>query len=155
MSTFVYRLVSTKKAANSNGNPKVQMTDKATTPTLNLFETLSTLVDGEEGWGNQTPSNNATLVVARINGLERQMVDGKLVLVDEHGKPLEMKSDEDEVEMPDDETSRYIASTSRGGFLKDDLDWFDGYKAQIYDLHEQILAFCNQFDIRLNSHVRK
>ncbi|GKE17667.1 hypothetical protein Tco_1425244 [Tanacetum coccineum] len=124
-STFVYHLVSTKKAAKANGNLKVQMTDKATTPTLNLFETLSTLVDEEEGWGNQTPSNNATLVVARINDLKRQMVDGKLVLMDEHRKLPEMKSDEDEVEMPDDEMSRYIASTSRRRFLKDDLDLFD------------------------------
>nr|GEY07356.1 protein kinase, ATP binding site-containing protein [Tanacetum cinerariifolium] len=43
------------------------------------------------GRGNQIPSTNATPVVARINDLERQMVDGKLVLVDKHEKPLEME----------------------------------------------------------------
>nr|GEX78587.1 hypothetical protein [Tanacetum cinerariifolium] len=68
---------------------------------------------------------NATHVVAKINELEIKMLDGKLVLVDEHGKQLEMKvtneasaskpntfmgdqlveSDEDEAELPDDETS--------------------------------------------------
>ena len=47
-------------------------------------------MDEEDGGGNQTPSINATPVVARINDLERQMLDGKLVLVDDHGKPLEM-----------------------------------------------------------------
>ncbi|GKB74033.1 hypothetical protein Tco_0935445, partial [Tanacetum coccineum] len=63
----------------------------------------------------------------KINEFETQMLDGKLMLVDEHGKPLEMKvmnealssksstsmedqlveSDMDEVDLPDDETSRY------------------------------------------------
>ncbi|GKD18767.1 RNA-directed DNA polymerase, eukaryota [Tanacetum coccineum] len=41
--------------------------------------------------GNQTPSTNATPVVAKINELERQMLNEKLMLVDEHGKSLEMK----------------------------------------------------------------
>ncbi|GJS50574.1 hypothetical protein Tco_0623936 [Tanacetum coccineum] len=74
----------------------------------------------EEGWGNKNPSTNPTYVVAKINELERQMPDGKLVFVDEHGKSLEMKvtneasasktstsirdqlveSDEDKVELP-------------------------------------------------------
>ncbi|GJR14021.1 hypothetical protein Tco_0796673 [Tanacetum coccineum] len=77
-STFVYRPVSTKKAAKANRNPKVQTTSKATTPTLNSFEALSTLVDEEEGW------------VEGDQGVE---------------------FDKDEVEMPDDEMSRNIAST--------------------------------------------
>ncbi|GJX21912.1 RNA-directed DNA polymerase, eukaryota [Tanacetum coccineum] len=90
------------------------------------------------GRGNQAPSTNDTPVVARINDLERQMLDEKLVFVDEHGKPLEMESksdvegdqgvesDEDKVEMPDDEMSRYIALNGRGGLLKDDLDCYNG-----------------------------
>ncbi|GJY10050.1 ribonuclease H-like domain-containing protein [Tanacetum coccineum] len=121
-STFVYRPVSTKKAAKANRNPKAY----------------------------QTPSTNDTPVVANINELERQLLDGKLVLVDEHGKPLEMnvtnvasaskpstsmgdrlvESDKDEVEFPDDETSRYMSSTGGGGFCKDDIDFFDIYEAQ-------------------------
>ncbi|GKE19225.1 RNA-directed DNA polymerase, eukaryota, partial [Tanacetum coccineum] len=87
------------------------------------------LVDEEEEGGNQTPSTNATPVAAKINELERQMLNGKLVLVDEHEKPLEMKLtneasaskpstsmgdqlvefDEDEVELHNDETSRYMS----------------------------------------------
>ncbi|GJY90840.1 RNA-directed DNA polymerase, eukaryota [Tanacetum coccineum] len=114
----------------ARGHP-VQTANKATTPILNSFDALSTLVDEEEEGGNQNPSTNATLVVAKINELERQMLDRKLVLVDEHGKPLERKvtnkasdskpststgdqleeSDKDEVELPNDETSRYMSST--------------------------------------------
>ncbi|GJX72159.1 hypothetical protein Tco_0309330 [Tanacetum coccineum] len=61
---------------------KVPTANKATTSTLNSFEALSTLLDEKEGSGNQPPSTNATPIVARINELERQMLDGKLVLVD-------------------------------------------------------------------------
>ncbi|GJU66522.1 zinc knuckle CX2CX4HX4C containing protein [Tanacetum coccineum] len=47
---------------------------------------------------------------------------------------------------------------SGGGFLdvlEDDLDCFDGYGAQVYDLTEQEQAFCDRYDIRLNSRCRK
>ncbi|GJU63828.1 hypothetical protein Tco_1245663 [Tanacetum coccineum] len=80
-STFVYYSVSTKKRQR---------------------------LMGIQRGGNKTPSTNATHVVAKINEPERQMLNGKLVLVNEHGKPLEMK---DEVELSDDETSRYMSST--------------------------------------------
>ncbi|GKF58040.1 hypothetical protein Tco_0171577, partial [Tanacetum coccineum] len=58
--------------------------------------------------------------------------------------------DEDEVCMPDVMPS--------GGFLDgldDYLDCYDGYEAQVYDLPEQVQAFCDQYDIRLNSRGRK
>nr|GEZ98205.1 hypothetical protein [Tanacetum cinerariifolium] len=44
-----------------------------------------------------------------------------------------------------------------GGFTieEDNLDCYDGYEAQIYDLPEQMHASCDHFDIRLNSRVRK
>ncbi|GKC06355.1 hypothetical protein Tco_0997965 [Tanacetum coccineum] len=38
-----------KKAVKPNGNPKVQTANKATTPNLNSFDALSTLVNDEEG----------------------------------------------------------------------------------------------------------
>nr|GEV53764.1 hypothetical protein [Tanacetum cinerariifolium]GEY72334.1 hypothetical protein [Tanacetum cinerariifolium] len=83
--------------------------------------------------------------VATANGNLKTNADGKLMLVDEHEKPLEMKVmneasarkpntsigdqlvefDEDEVEFPDDETSRYMSLTGGGGFCEDDLDFYD------------------------------
>nr|GEW31750.1 hypothetical protein [Tanacetum cinerariifolium] len=56
------------------------------------------------------------------------------------------KSDEDEVCMPD--------VMPGGGFLdglKDDLDCYDAYEAQVYDLPKQVQAFCDQYYICLNS----
>ncbi|GKC26646.1 zinc knuckle CX2CX4HX4C containing protein [Tanacetum coccineum] len=66
------------------------------------------------------------------------------------------ESDEDEVYMSDDDMSKYISLTG-GGFTMedDDLDCYDGYEAQIYDLPEQMQAFRDHYDIRLNSHVKK
>ncbi|GKB69137.1 hypothetical protein Tco_0983211, partial [Tanacetum coccineum] len=108
----------------ANGNLKVQMANKATTPILNSFDALSTLVDEENGGGNQTPSTNATPLVAKINELERRILDEKLVLVNKAWETARNEeSYEDEVELPDDETSRYMSSTSGGGFREDDLDF--------------------------------
>ncbi|GJY02968.1 hypothetical protein Tco_0361120 [Tanacetum coccineum] len=39
--------------------------------------------------------------------------------------------------------------------LEDDLDRYDGYEAQVYDLTEQEQEFCDQYDICLNSRCRK
>ncbi|GKB21904.1 hypothetical protein Tco_0855827, partial [Tanacetum coccineum] len=146
-------LKNSKMPRQPASGPPVQTANKATTPILNSFDALSTLVDEEEGGGNQTLSTNSTPVVAKINELKRQMLNEKLVLVDEHGKSLEIK--EDEVELPDDETSRYMSSTGGGGFSDDDLDFYDGYEVHVYDLPKQMQSFCDQFDIRLYSRVRK
>ncbi|GKA95551.1 reverse transcriptase domain-containing protein [Tanacetum coccineum] len=56
---------------------------------------------------------------------------------------LEDDSDEDEVYMPH----------GGGGMdgLEDDLDCYDDYGTQMYDISPQEQAFCDQFDIRLNS----
>ncbi|GKF04435.1 hypothetical protein Tco_0035103, partial [Tanacetum coccineum] len=58
--------------------------------------------------------------------------------------------DDEEVYMPD--------GIYGGGFmdgLEDYLDCYDGYGTQVYDLTPQEQAFCDQYDIRLNSHGRK
>ncbi|GKC42801.1 hypothetical protein Tco_1060523 [Tanacetum coccineum] len=60
---------------------------------------------------------------------------------------LEEESDEDEVYMP------YGGGGMDG--LEDDLDCYDGYKTQVYDLMPQEQAFWYQYDIRLNSRGRK
>ncbi|GJW44848.1 zinc knuckle CX2CX4HX4C containing protein [Tanacetum coccineum] len=69
---------------------------------------------------------------------------------------IEDDSDEDEVYMPDEFTLKFISST--GGELTmedDDLDCYDGYEAQIYDVPWNLQKFCDQYDVLLNSRVRK
>ena len=188
--SFYRPVQSTKKKDKAPSQPKVSKV--TTTNPFDVLDTLVdegeseasnpkstnetiTLVDAEEEAGKQTPSTNVFPVVDRINDLERQILEGKLVLTDEHGRPLEKKvmndasaskpntsvgdqfeeSDDDEVELPDDETSRYMSSTGGGGFLEDDIDCFDGYEDQVFDLPKQMQDFCDQFDINLRGCARK
>ncbi|GKE03919.1 ATPase, F1/V1/A1 complex, alpha/beta subunit [Tanacetum coccineum] len=61
-------------------------------------------------------------------------------------------SDSDESEVEE------VCMPAGGGLLddlEDELDCFDGYEAQIYDLTEQEQAICDRFDIRLHSRHRK
>nr|GEU50595.1 zinc knuckle CX2CX4HX4C [Tanacetum cinerariifolium] len=71
-----------------------------------------------------------------------------------HGKPLEMKvtnkastskpnnstgdqlveSNKDEVELPDDEASKYMSLSGGYGLYEDDLDFYDGYETKVNDL---------------------
>ncbi|GJX22917.1 hypothetical protein Tco_0227362 [Tanacetum coccineum] len=60
---------------------------------------------------------------------------------------IEDESDDDEVYMP-----------HGGGFIdgmEDDLECYDGYRTHVYDLTPPEQAFCDQYDIRLNSRGRK
>ncbi|GKF55795.1 hypothetical protein Tco_0166135, partial [Tanacetum coccineum] len=66
------------------------------------------------------------------------------------------ESDEDEVYLLDNDMSSFISSIGEGfNMEEDDLDCYDGYEAQIYNLPDQIQVFCDQYDIHLKSRVRK
>ncbi|GJW52913.1 zinc knuckle CX2CX4HX4C containing protein [Tanacetum coccineum] len=69
---------------------------------------------------------------------------------------LKDESDKDEVFLPDDDMSKYV-STNGGWFTldEDDLDCYDGYEAQVYDLPEQMQAFFDHYDIHVNSQIKK
>nr|GEU75802.1 hypothetical protein [Tanacetum cinerariifolium] len=89
-------------------------------------------------------------------------------------KALDVNTNNDMVHSHDASTSKLDSSMSdsdeseakevcmlgvipSGGFLddlKDDLDCYNGYEAQLYDLTEQEQAFFDQYDIRLNSRHR-
>ncbi|GJR74486.1 ribonuclease H-like domain-containing protein [Tanacetum coccineum] len=62
------------------------------------------------------------------------------------------ESGEDEVYQPNDNMANCMSYLG-GGFHLEDDNFFDGYEAQVYDLHGQLDAFCDQFDIRLKSRV--
>ncbi|GJW13154.1 hypothetical protein Tco_0017287 [Tanacetum coccineum] len=91
----------------------------------------------------------------RINNLERQMLNGKLILVDDDGKPLNkvdyalVNSDsESDVEVAYDETTQFMAS---GGanvanlYEDEDYDIYNTY--DIEGLSKKDLVFCDMMDI--------
>ncbi|GJR45607.1 hypothetical protein Tco_1313710 [Tanacetum coccineum] len=68
---------------------------------------------------------------------------------------IDSESNEDEVYSPDYHKSNYVASASGEFTLEDDdLDCYDGYEAQLYDIPDEMQNFCDNFDIRLKSRVR-
>ncbi|GJW08389.1 zinc knuckle CX2CX4HX4C containing protein [Tanacetum coccineum] len=69
---------------------------------------------------------------------------------------IDSEFDEDEVYSPDYHKSNYVASASGEFTLEDDdLDCYDGYEAQLYDIPDEMKNFCDNYDIRLKSRVRK
>ncbi|GKC79019.1 zinc knuckle CX2CX4HX4C containing protein, partial [Tanacetum coccineum] len=67
---------------------------------------------------------------------------------------IDSESDKDEVYSPDYHKSKYVASTSGEFTLEDDdLDCYDGYEAQLYDIPDEMQKFCDNYDIRLKSRV--
>nr|GEY48911.1 hypothetical protein [Tanacetum cinerariifolium] len=97
-------------------------------------------------------SLNTTPLTQKINKLEKPMLDGKLILVDDDGKPLN-KADSDpvnsdskcKVEVAYDETAQFVAI--------EDYDIYDTF--DIGGLTKQELSFCDMMDINLRGHSRR
>ncbi|GJT98622.1 reverse transcriptase domain-containing protein [Tanacetum coccineum] len=108
-------------------------------------------------------SSNTTLSAEIINNLERQMLDRKLMLVDDDGKPLNkveyasVNSDSDsDVEVAYDETAQFMASRGVNDAslnVDEDYDIHDTY--DIEGLMKQDLAFCDMMDINLRGRDRR
>ncbi|GKA86243.1 hypothetical protein Tco_0807954 [Tanacetum coccineum] len=119
----VYRLVSQKNSASTSGkNSKLDRLDK------------SVIISAHGSSPVATGSPNTT-ILERINNLERKMLDGKLMLVDDDGKPLNkvdytlVNSDSDsDVEVTYDETTQFMASEGAN-----DASLYDGEDYDIYD----------------------
>ncbi|GJU79345.1 reverse transcriptase domain-containing protein [Tanacetum coccineum] len=107
-----YRPVSKKPTANSSGNKK-----KVVEPTKENVETSST---------------STTRIVEKIGKIEKLIIDGKITLVDDDGKPLKKvdhlddHDSEDEVESVDNDMA-YSMASERVGFRTQTLleQWKD------------------------------
>nr|GEV63980.1 hypothetical protein [Tanacetum cinerariifolium] len=111
---------------------------------------------------HETPSEvvgslNTTLLPKKINNLERQMLDGKLLLVDD-GKPINKvdslvnAGSDGEVDEVFNETSSFMASTSlesSGVQIVDDD--YDPYNDDVYShyISEDLHAICHDWDIKV------
>ncbi|GJS25734.1 hypothetical protein Tco_0486354 [Tanacetum coccineum] len=118
---------------------------------------------------------SSTLIVERINVLEKYILECKLVHVDDDGKPLEKVDypdnlgSDDEVEPVDNEITIFLASKLMGvGYgLKSLLEqWRGNEMDDEYDLYEDdmyegqnfpnnIQAICDNLDIRVRGRKKK
>ncbi|GKG21619.1 hypothetical protein Tco_0384214 [Tanacetum coccineum] len=108
-------------------------------------------------------SLNTTPLAERINKLEIQMLDGKLILMDNNGKPINkvdsdlVNSDSDsDVEVAYNEIAQIMAS---GG--ANDASLYEDRHYDIYDTYDiegltkQELPFCDMMDINLCGRSRR
>ncbi|GJV14412.1 zinc knuckle CX2CX4HX4C containing protein [Tanacetum coccineum] len=99
-------------------------------------------------------STNNSYVPEKDNGSKKVSFLEKILKTREASKNKHHSlSDSEESEVEEVCMPNHISG--EGYRLEDDLDGYDGYEAQFCDLNEQGQAFCDQYDIRLNSHRRK
>ncbi|GKB45186.1 hypothetical protein Tco_0890128, partial [Tanacetum coccineum] len=101
----VYQAVSKKNSASSSGTKKNSELPRHETNSANLFDALNMIENDDELRSNEGSSNSCkkaihevagsvfsspstTPLIAKINQLESQMLNGKFVLVGDDGKPL-------------------------------------------------------------------
>ncbi|GJZ79078.1 zinc knuckle CX2CX4HX4C containing protein [Tanacetum coccineum] len=122
-----------------------------TTPLSNSFDVLNTAE--KEDVQNPKVSDHAGTSSSNlhVNKDQEESLWSRFNKGKENAKSksseLEDESDDDEVYMP-----------HGGGFtdgMEDDLECYDGYGTHVYDLTPQEQAFCDQYDIRLNSRGKK
>ncbi|GJU48517.1 hypothetical protein Tco_1218072 [Tanacetum coccineum] len=154
--TKEYRPISKKPTTNTSGNKKKGVEPTKEVSNSNLFDVLNPVVNdvelgtnggisnlasnganssGSSFWNVKTSSISTTPIVDKIGKLEKLIIDGKVTLMDDDGKPLkkvDYPSDhdsEDGVESVDNDMARSMASEK--------------------DLPDKIQVICDNLDTRV------
>ncbi|GJX65907.1 RNA-directed DNA polymerase, eukaryota, reverse transcriptase zinc-binding domain protein [Tanacetum coccineum] len=156
-----------KPAANDKASTSHASGEKSTL-TSNAFDVLNSEEGAEFG------GSNLLLETAHVEGDAQNLKSGTEEAVKEQqqdnlwskfkaakeasknnprSSPVVEDSEEDEVYCSNAEYTSRVGS----GFSmdEDDLDGYDGYEAQVYDIPERLQTYCDGFDICLNSRGRK
>ncbi|GKD75978.1 hypothetical protein Tco_1334260 [Tanacetum coccineum] len=110
----VYRHVSKKNNVNTSGNKKKDEESRKEVSNPNPFDVLNSFENDVDNVGSSIIST--TLIVEKFDKLEKLIIDGKITLVDDEGKPLEKvdylgdHDSEDEVKPVDNEMTSFLAS---------------------------------------------
>ncbi|GKA71660.1 putative reverse transcriptase domain-containing protein [Tanacetum coccineum] len=150
----VYQHVSKKPTANTSGNKKKNM------------EPTKENVDSS--------SHSTTLIIEKIDKIENLIIDGKVTLVDDEGKPLEKVISsgdydiEDEVASVDNEMASFLAKKDGYGTQSLLEQWKDSYENDDYeydpcddDMYEgqeipdKLQAICDKLDIKIRGRKKK
>ncbi|GJU21121.1 hypothetical protein Tco_1154463 [Tanacetum coccineum] len=101
---------------------------------------------GSSFWNVEASSTSTTPIVEKINKMERLIIEGKVTLVDDEGKPLTKvdssgdHDSEDEVASVDNNMANFLASK------KDGCD---------QDIPDKIQDICDNFDITVRGRKKK
>ncbi|GJW13120.1 reverse transcriptase domain-containing protein [Tanacetum coccineum] len=185
----VYRPVSKNPTTNTSGNKKKDVEPTKEVSNSNLFDVLNSVENDVDlgtngGTSNlaskeaipsgssfcnvETSSTSTTPIDDKTRKLEKLIIDGKVTLVDDEGKPLKKvdypgdHDSEDEVESVDNDMSHFLA-LERGGFGTNSLleQWRDTYENVDYDydpydddmnegeeIPDKIQSICDNLDIK-------
>ncbi|GKD17236.1 hypothetical protein Tco_1206394 [Tanacetum coccineum] len=148
---------------------------KKVTSSNNPFDTLKTIEEGDELGSNGVSSNSGkkvvqnvvgsassspsnTPLVARIHEMESQMIEGKLVLLDDDGKPLKfftstLPSSSNVISKKVDD----LVNEDNDSEMEEENHGEDPYNDYDFDdpgLSDAQMKFANAFDINLCGSVR-
>ncbi|GKD39242.1 retrotransposon protein, putative, unclassified [Tanacetum coccineum] len=178
----VYQPVSKKPNVNTNGPKKKNMELTKEVSKSNLFDVLTSVENDVDFGTNEGTSNLAsqeanssgslfwnvisnslstTLIIEKIDKIEKLIIDGKVTLVDDEGKPLEKVESlgdydsEDEVASVDNKMASFFAR--KDGYGTNSLleQWKESYKNDDYDYdpYDDDMYEVRKFLISLNLFV--
>ncbi|GKA62889.1 retrovirus-related pol polyprotein from transposon TNT 1-94 [Tanacetum coccineum] len=181
---------------NTSGNKKKNMEPTIEASNSNPFDVLNSIENGvylgnnggtsnmaskeanSSGslfWNVKSGSTSTTPIVEKINKMERLIIDGKVTLVDDEGKPLTKvdssgdHDSEDEVASVDNDMTNFLASKKvdygtnslleqwKESYLNGDYD-FDPYDDDMYggqDIPDKIQDICDNLDIKVRGRKKK
>ncbi|GJV25551.1 hypothetical protein Tco_1378246 [Tanacetum coccineum] len=123
-------------------------------------------------WSLLNSSPSTTHVIEKIDKIEKLIIDGKVTLVDDEGKPLEKVDysgdydSEDEVASVDNEMASFLAKKDGYGTQSLLEQWkesyengdyeYDPYDDDMYegqDIPDKLQAICDNLDIKVKGHL--
>ncbi|GJT24510.1 hypothetical protein Tco_0894447 [Tanacetum coccineum] len=129
---------------------------------------------GSSFWNVDPSSPSTTPIIEKIDKIEKLIIDEKVTLVDDEGKPLEMVvssgdyDSEDEVASVDNEMTSFLAKKDDYGtqslleqwkesYENDDYE-YDPYNDDMYEgqeIPDKIQAICDNLDIKVRGRKKK
>ncbi|GJW13092.1 reverse transcriptase domain-containing protein [Tanacetum coccineum] len=155
------RQVSKKNNVNTSGNKKKYAEPTIKASNSNPFDVLNSVENdidlGTNGWtlnlaskkanssgflfwNVESSSTNTTPIVEKINKIERLIIDGKVTLVDDEGKPLAKVDSSGDHDSEDEES-----------YENDDynIDLYDDDMYEGQDIPDKIQAICDNLNIKV------
>ncbi|GJY85183.1 hypothetical protein Tco_0499209 [Tanacetum coccineum] len=171
----VYRPVSNRNNASSSGKKKQDVVASKEVSNSNPFDVLNSVEKDDDLGTNKGHSKsagkgrkfdvflfeqgsfnvvssitNTTPIVERIDKIERQIINGKLALVDDDGKPLPKVVFTENVDF-NSEVEDVWGTTKRG----DDYDPYDDDLYENHDMSENLQAICDDLDSTIRDRKNK
>ncbi|GKB84247.1 hypothetical protein Tco_0956519 [Tanacetum coccineum] len=191
----VYQHVSIKSTANTSVNKKKNVVPPKEVSMSNPFDVLTSIENdvklgtnrgtsnlasqatnssGSLFWNVDASSPSTTHVIEKIDKIEKLIIEGKVTLVDDDGKPLEKVASscdydsEDEVASVDNDMVKFLAKKDGYGTQSLLEQWMKSYKNGDYgydpydddmyegrDISEELHAICDKLDITIRGRRNK